>query len=451
LYDGPIFHLNRSSKDFPVNVLHLSAYDIKGGAARAAYRLHQGLKSSGVNSRMLVQEKSTHDYTVIGPKGELKQGLARGQIMLDKLPLKLMYRQRPPANFFSLQWFPERAYRHIQTLQPDIINLHWIGSGFVQPQTIARLQQPLVWTLHDMWPFTGGCHYTGSCEGYRQSCGACPALKSHQDQDITRWQWLNKSKAWPTLNLTIVTPSEWLANCARSSSLLRHARIEVIPNGLDLQTYRPIPQLHARELMQFPTDKKLLLFSAMDATSDPRKGFKYLQLAIQALLQAGWGDRLELVVLGASSPAQPVDLGLKVHYLGNLSDDLALAAAYSAVDAMVITSLQDNLPNVVIEAMACGTPCIGFKLGGIPDMIDHGVNGYLANPLDVHDLANGISWVLTDPDRLNQLSHQARVKTEQAFSLELQAQRYQKLYQDLLSTQPPVAQSPLQPSMPIPV
>jgi glycosyltransferase involved in cell wall biosynthesis len=432
-----------------VNVLHLSSSDIKGGAARAAYRLHQGLKLSGMNSRMLVQEKSTGDYTVVGPKGELKQGIARSKVMLDKLPLKLMYRQRLPSNFFSLQWFPERSYSRIQTLQPDIINLHWIGSGFVQPQTMARLKQPLVWTLHDMWAFTGGCHYTGTCESYQKSCGACPALKSRTDQDITRWQWLIKSKAWSTLNMTIVAPSEWLAQCARSSSLLRNARIEVIPAGLDLQVYRPLPQVRARELMQFPMDKKLLLFSAMDATSDPRKGFQYLQLALQQLVQAGCCDRLELVVLGASPPAQPVDLGLKVHYLGNLSDDLALAATYSAVDAMVITSLQDNLPNVVLEAMACGTPCIGFKLGGIPDMIDHQINGYLANPLDVNDLANGINWVLDHADRLDVLSHEARAKTERAFALDIQIRRYQALYQELTRQRDP--RSRVQSPFPVPL
>jgi glycosyltransferase involved in cell wall biosynthesis len=434
-----------------VNVLHLSSYDIKGGAARAAYRLHQGLKSSGVNSRMLVREKSTGDYTVIGPKGELNQGIARSKIMLDKLPLKLMYRQRPSSNFFSLQWFPERSYNAIQTLQPDIVNLHWIGSGFVQPRTIARLKQPLVWTLHDMWAFTGGCHYTGICENYQNSCGACPALKSHTDQDITRWQWLTKSKAWSSLNMTIVTPSAWLAKCAAASSLLRHARIEVIPNGLDLQVYRPIPQMRARELMQFPMDKKLLLFSAMDATSDPRKGFNYLKLALQQLIQLGWSDRLELVVLGSSPPAQPVNLGLRVHYLGNLRDDLALAATYSAVDAMVITSLQDNLPNVVLEAMACGTPCIGFKLGGIPDMIDHRINGYLVNPLDVDDLTHGINWVLDDPDRLGVLSYQARVKTEQAFALDIQVRRYQALYQELLATRQHDPRSSIQSRFPIQV
>jgi glycosyltransferase involved in cell wall biosynthesis len=433
-----------------MNVLHLSSYDIKGGAARAAYRLHQGLKSQGVSSRMLVQAKSTGDYTVVGPKGELRQSLARSRIMLDKLPLKLMYRQRPAANFFSLQWFPERSYQQIQALQPDVINLHWIGSGFVQPQTIARLQPPVVWTLHDMWPFTGGCHYSGTCERYQENCGACPALKSQADQDITRWQWLTKSKAWSTVNLTIVTPSKWLAACARASSLLRQARIEVIPAGIDLQVYRPISQARARELMHFPTDKKLLLFSAMDATSDPRKGFNYLKLALQQLIQAGWSDRLELVVLGASAPAQPVDLGLKVRYLGNLSDDLALAATYSAVDAMVITSLQDNLPNVVIEAMACGTPCIGFNLGGIPDMINHRINGYLANPLDIHDLASGINWVLDDPARLGMLSHQARAKTEQAFALDIQAERYQALYQELLASRRSDARSRIQSPSTIP-
>jgi glycosyltransferase involved in cell wall biosynthesis len=417
-----------------MKILHLSTTDIDGGAARAAYRLHQGLQAEGVQSQMLVQEASSGDRTVTAPKSSLMQGIARSKITLDVLPLKFLYPRWQRSDPFSLQWLPDRSYDQIQALQPDIINLHWIGAGFIRPQTIARLRQPLVWTLHDMWALTGGCHYSGACDRYQGRCGACPSLQSHSDADVTRWQWQAKAKAWSVANLTIVAPSEWLGKCAAASSLLGNHRIEVIPNGLDLQVYRPIPQAIARDLMRLPMDKKLLLFGAMNATSDPRKGFQLLQPAMQQLSQAGWGDRmhpLELVVLGANAPAQPLDLGFKIHYLGKLGDDLALAAAYSAVDAVVIPSLQDNLPNVVMEAMACGTPCIGFNLGGLPDMINHQTNGYLVRPLEVEDLAMGIQWVLGDGDRLNALSQQARFKAEQAFALGLQAQRYTQLFTEL--------------------
>jgi glycosyltransferase involved in cell wall biosynthesis len=416
-----------------VNVLHLSSYDINGGAARAAYRLHQGLQVNGVQSQMYVQEKFSGDRSVVGPSVSLMQGFARSKMTLDILPLKLLYRQWQRSDPFSLQWLPDRARTPINRLHPDVINLHWIGAGFIQPQTLAQIRQPLVWTLHDMWTFTGGCHYSGDCDRYRESCGSCPALHSHSEQDITRHLWRAKNKAWSDINLTIVSPSEWLAKSAASSSLLSTARIEVIPYGLDTQVYRPIPQHFARSLLQLPTDKTLLLFGAMNATSDQRKGFHLLQPALQKLSQSGWGDRLELVVLGASSPERPQDLGFKVHYLGKLSDDLSLAVTYSAIDAVAVPSLQDNLPNVILEAMSCGSPCIGFNLGGIPDMIEHQVNGYLVQPFSVEDLATGIAWVLGDKDRTQNLSQRARAKIELAFNLELQAHRYQSLYQELLA------------------
>jgi glycosyltransferase involved in cell wall biosynthesis len=417
-----------------VNVLHLSSYDINGGAARAAYRLHQGLQANGVDSQMYVQEKFSDDRSVVGPSVSLMQGLARSKMTLDTLPLKLLYRQWQRSDPFSLQWLPDRAIAQINRLQPDLINLHWIGAGFIQPQTLAKIQRPLVWTLHDMWPFTGGCHYSGDCDRYRESCGSCPALHSHSEQDITRQLWRSKAKAWSDLNLTIVSPSEWLAKSAASSSLFSTTRIEVIPNGINTHVYRPISQYLARSLLQLPPDKTLLLFGAMNATSEQRKGFHLLQPALQKLSQSRWSDRLELVVLGASSPESSQDLGFRVHYLGKLSDDLSLAITYSAVDAVAVPSIQDNLPNVILEAMSCGSPCIGFNLGGIPDLIEHQVNGYLVQPFSIEDLATGIAWVLNDKDRTKNLSQCARVKIERDFSLELQARRYQSLYQELLGT-----------------
>ena len=177
-----------------------------------------------------------------------------------------------------------------------MINLHWINGGYLKIGTIAKFKKPIVWTLHDMWAFTGGCHYNVDCTNYTTSCGNCPQLHSHKETDLSRWIWKRKARAWQNLNLTIVTPSHWLAKCAASSSLLKNVRIEVIPNGLDTKQYKPIEKSLARSILGLPEDKQLILFGAMSATSDPRKGFNFLQSALQNLSQSGWGEQVELVV-----------------------------------------------------------------------------------------------------------------------------------------------------------
>jgi glycosyltransferase involved in cell wall biosynthesis len=414
-----------------MKVLHLNTTDITGGAARAAYRLHQGLKATGMQSQMLVQEKFGDDADVIGPKISLLQGLARARLSLDPLPLQFLYRQRDRSNLFSVQWLPERVKWRVDQLQPDIINAHWTASGFMRIETWAKFRQPVVWTLHDMWTLTGGCHYSGDCDRYTQSCGSCPVLASSQDHDISRQRWLRKQSHWRSFQPTLVTPSRWLADCARASSLCRDYRVECIPNGLDTQVYRPIDAAWARQLLNLPSDKPLVLFGALRA-SETRKGFHLLQPALQSLRQTGW-DQVELVVVGAAPSKPPPDINFKVHYLGTLNDDVSLALAYSAADVFVLPSVQDNLPNVIVEAIACGTPCVGFKVGGIPDMIEHQHNGYLAQPFDTEDLAKGIAWILEDDDRRKKLSAHARIKAEQEYTVQLQAQRYQSLYHQLLS------------------
>ena len=284
-----------------------------------------------------------------------------------------------------------------------------------------------------MWSFTGGCHYNEDCDKYTANCGACPILGSTKEADLSRQIWQRKHKSWQDLNLTIVTPSRWLGDCAKASSLFGDRRVEVIPYGLDLKTYRPIDRATARNLLKLPQDKQLVLFLSLNATSDRRKGFQLLQPALQQLSQSGWQDKLELMVVGASQPENPPELGFKAHYLGIMRDDLSLALAYSAADVFVAPSIQDNLPNTVLEAIACGTPCVAFKIGGMPDMVEHQANGYLASPFETEDLARGIGWVLEDGDRLQNLSTFAREKAEREFALEIQARRYQTLYQEILA------------------
>lgn len=416
-----------------MKIASLSTFDNQGGAARAAYRLHQGLNQIDVESWILCQSKFSQDPKVIGGKTssgieQVKTGL---RLSLDQLPLK-RYRQKS-KQLFSPHWLASKVGKQVAQLNPDIINLHWISAGYLKIETLAQFQSPLVWTLHDMWSFTGGCHYNQSCDRFTAACGACPQLGSTRELDLSRQIWRRKQKAWRDLNLTVVTPSRWLGDSAKASSLFSDRRVEVIPYGLDTDTYRPIDQATARKLLKLPQDKQLVLFLSLNATSDERKGFHLLQPALQQLSQSGWQDKLELMVVGASPPENPPELGFKAHYLGILTDDLTLALVYSAADVFVASSLQDNLPNTVLEAIACGTPCVAFNIGGMPDMIEHQQNGYLARPLVIEDLAQGVGWVLEDPTRLKTLGHYARTKATQEFALKIQARRYQNLYQEILA------------------
>ena len=412
-----------------IKPLLLSTSDINGGAARAAYRLHQGLKNIGVDSQMLVQNKQSDDYTVIVPVSKVGKGIGQLKPTLDILPLQL-YPQRDRSTY-SVQWLPDNLAAQVAQINPDLINLHWINHGYLKVETIAKFNKPIVWTLHDMWAFTGGCHYNGDCMNYTNSCGNCPQLHSSKEKDLSRWIWQRKAKAWQNLNLTIVTPSHWLAKCAASSSLLKDIRIEVIPNGLDTKQYKPIEKSVARSILGLPEDKQLILFGAVSATSDPRKGFNFLQSALQNLSQSGWGKQVEVVIFGASQPKNLPELGLKSHYLGRLNDDISLSLVYAAADVFLAPSIQDNLPNTVMESLACGTPCVAFDIGGMPDMIVHQQNGYLSKSFDIEDLARGITWVLEDKQRWLGISQRGREKVEAEFTLKAQAQKYMSLYQSL--------------------
>ncbi len=419
-----------------INTLLLATADGGNGADRSAYRLHQGLQQIGTPSQMLVHNPITRDPTVTTLQGSVEKAMARLNLAerLDGLPLQA-YPQRD-RNIFSPQWFPSCLPKKVKQLKPDIINLHWICKGYVKTEDLQQFQQPIVWTAHDMWPFTGGCHYTQGCQRYTESCGACPQLQGMREDDLSRWVWERKAKAWKNLNLTLVTPSQWLADCARSSSLFQNKRVEVIPYGIDLTVYKPMQREIARDRLNLPRDKHLILFGAR-AADEKRKGFHLFQAALQQLSQFGWQDNIELVVFGSLDPKTSLELGFPVHTLGRLADDISLSLIYAAADVFVAPSLQDNLPNTVMEAIAAGTPSVAFKIGGMPDMIEHQANGYLAQPFDIADLATGIRWVLEDKNRHQKLCDRARQKAEQEFSLELQARRYLALYTQLLQKSAP--------------
>jgi glycosyltransferase involved in cell wall biosynthesis len=411
-----------------MRVLQLSMHE-NSGAGKAALRLHNGLIQDNLDSVVMVLQKSSDLPSVVLPNKWNKLYKRIQPLVVDKFISQLGSHQ---DDTFSINFTPSSIDRDIKKIKPDLINLHWIGWEFLRIEDFRKLGVPLVWTLHDMWAFTGGCHYSGGCDRYTKSCGTCPQLNSNTDRDLSRWVWQRKHQAWKDLDLTIVTPSRWLAACARASTLCQDLRIEVIPNGLDIQKYQPIDKKQARKLIGLPQDGHIILFGAVGATSSPRKGFQFLKPALQKLCEDPDLDRVELVIFGSSQPLNPPDLGFKVNYLGRLNDDIALALVYAAADVFVAPSVEDNLPNTVIEALACGTPCVSFRIGGMSDPIEHQQNGYLAQPFDTDDLARGIAWVLGDPQRHQKLCDRAREKVEQEFTSELQAHRYTALYQNLV-------------------
>ena len=405
-----------------MRVLHLSTSDIEGGAARAAHRLHQGLKTIGVDSQMLVRAKDSLDKTVTAKQDILTK---LGPIT-NGLPLKL--HQSHNQSLFSPQWFSDSVVGSVRKIEPKIINLHWICNGFLKIENLAKFNKPIVWTLQDMWAFTGGCHYTNNCDRYTDSCGSCPQLHSSKQRDLSRWIWQRKAKAWKNLNLTIVAPSSWMAKCAASSSLFQDLRIEVIPFCLDTTKYKPINKQVARESLNLPQEKQLIMFGALAATKDRRKGFHLLIHALQSLNLSEWQDKIELVVFGASLSENPIDLGFKTNYLGHLNDDVSLAIVYSAADVMVVPSLQEAFGQTASESLACGTPVVAFDATGLKDIVEHQQNGYLAKAYEFEDLAKGIGWVLEHKERHQQLCVKARQKAEKEFNLPLQAKRYLSLY-----------------------
>jgi glycosyltransferase involved in cell wall biosynthesis len=415
-----------------MNLVLLNAFDNVGGAAIATYRLHRGLLSIGVDSRLRVLHKKSDDPTVMAPAPQSK---------FRKL-IALLYALRDERisrnceargkGYFSPAKCPDKLCSSVEAFNPDLVHLFWVNSGFMKIETLSQFRKPIVWTLHDMWSFTGGCHYDDECRRFQQSCGKCPILGSGRDHDLSRQVWERKQKSWRDVQIVVVATSFWLADMARSSSLFKDQRIEVIPNGIDTEKYKPLDKRAAREAFGLPQDKHLVLFSAFSATTDKRKGNHLLVPALKKMAQAGWGEQTELMIIGASAPENPPDLGMKVHYMGRLHDEISQVLLYSAADVTVAPSMQENLSNTVMESLSCGTPVVSFNIGGMPDMIDHQRNGYLARPFESDDLAAGIMWVLEDEARHHILAQDSRKTVVERYALEKVAHRYMTLYQDIL-------------------
>lgn len=408
-----------------MKVLHLNSSDILGGAARAANRLHCGLRQAGVESYMLVRSKYSSDPTVFTPDDFFYKAFYKAIDYLDQRQLS----KYPRTNNFSVDFsLNSHVNGIIRKIDPDIIVVHWIR-GFINIETLTHTGKPVVWNLHDMWAFTGGCHYDEHCNQFTQACGSCPVLKSQHKKDLSSRIFHLKEKVYPRIrNFSIVGLSKWMAETASQSSLLKNYPVYQLPNGIDTNVFKPYSKQQARNRMQIPPNRKVVLFGASWATGDARKGFKYI---LEALDVIPYKD-FDLLVFGHAG-GDFLEQGIRVHFVGNIDKDESLAMLYSSADVMVVPSLQENLSNTIMESLACGVPVVAFNIGGNKDMIDHKVDGYLAKPFNAEDLAEGIRWILTHEEIHRELSKNARKKILDEFDLGLVSMRYIELYNHILT------------------
>lgn len=406
-----------------LRVLHVNQSDHTGGAARAAHRLHLGMRRIGIDSRMAVIRRTgddPHVHCPLGLRGRLVCGAHQRAAEL------LLRGQRSPEHpFRSLNLFPSGLATWINRSDADIVNLHWIGNETLSITEIAAIDRPIVWTMHDMWPFSGTEHYVDLTAPDDRGAG-------HGGLDLDRWIRRRKGRAWRNRTFHLASPSRWLADCALRSPLFSRMPCRVLPNGVDLTRFKPMDRDAARELLDLPSDRRFILFGALSSTSDRRKGFHFLQPALSWIAAAGRADGVEVLIFGASTPEEAPDFGLPTRYLGHFSDDVSLSVLYSAADVFVAPSLQDNLPNTLVESLATGTPCVAFDIGGMADLVDHGHTGYLAQPFRVEDLATGINAVLQGDAAA--LRRACRQKAERCYGDTTAAARYLEYYQELLET-----------------
>lgn len=418
-----------------MKILIVNTYDRDGGAARSARRLHLGLRDAGVDSRMLALHKSGNDPHTHILRAPLRRGLRDHLHLVDALPLSF-YPKREVTHW-SNTLLPGSILHHVREFDPDIVHLHWINRGLLSVADFKRWGKPVVWTLHDCWPFTGGCHYPAhGCTRYEKACGACPALGSHRERDLSRLNWTRKSRAWKDLNLHIIGPSRWLTQTASESALFRGRPCTALPNGIDTEFYRPGDRVAARRFLGLPPDKPLVLMVAMNPHFDKNKGGALALEAVRLAAERLGPDAAELLIAGESDgPGKPT-APWPVHRMGMITEEEDMVRLYQAADIQVVPSYLENLSNAIMEASSCALPCVAFRTGGNGDMVLHGQTGFLAEPFDPASLAEGLVELIRDPG-LRRLRGTAAREHILGFSrLDLIARRHVEYYHAILETAP---------------
>lgn len=414
-----------------LKILHISTSDVGGGAARAAFRITVAQAKAGLDSRLVVLRQREPHPLLLQPLGHFGSLLPQAKSLISRRLLKSQKTNNQTLH--SLNLFSSGLVEWINHSNADIVNLHWVGGEMLSIADIGKIRKPLCWTMHDMWPFSGAEHYDDLANPERYKTGYTKNNRpaGYCGPDLDAWTWRRKQNAWANTRFNLISPSHWLADCARNSALQGHHPIHVIPNPVDLAVFKPHDRQLARRILGLREDRRYILFGAMGCTGDKRKGFHLLQPAIQTLTHSTqYTDDTEVLIFGANAPENPPDLGLKTHYLGSFHDEISLSLLYSAADVFVAPSMQDNLPNTLVEAIACGTPCVAFQIGGMPDLIVPSVTGFMAAPFEITSFADAITQALA----LNTQFHRTQIRSyaENTFKEDVVARQYQSLYEKML-------------------
>lgn len=410
-----------------MRVLIVNTSERTGGAAVAAHRLMDALNNNGVKAKMLVRDKETDQLTVSALPQSWRQ---QWNFLWERFVVWTHLHFRREHLFeIDIANCGTDITKLPEFQEADIIHLHWINQGMLSLNNIRKILEsgkPVVWTMHDIWPATAICHYCRGCEQYQVECTKCPLLPGGS---MAKRVWRQKVRMLQSQCITFVCCSEWLAGEAKKSALLAEQRIVSIPNAIDSRVFCPQNKQQARQTLGLPVDRRIILFVSQRVT-DPRKGMNYFVEAIQMLVQQhpGMRENTGVAILGGHAEEVASRLALPSYPLGYVSDPQRIVSVYNAADVFVLPSLEDNLPNTLMEAMACGVPCVSFRVGGIPEMIDHQSNGYVAQPCDANDLAYGIHYVLAEAD-YDELSHECVKKVARCYSQQSVANRYIEEYQ----------------------
>jgi glycosyltransferase involved in cell wall biosynthesis len=420
-----------------LKVVHLNTYDGNGGAGRACMRLNRALLSQNIDSKIIVHYKFGNNPDIkTFNRNIIQKSYTAATIILERILAKRFLKpdSRTP---FSFTWFGRSVIKHPDVKNADIIHLHWINHGFLDPKHIAeikKLGKPIVWTFHDSNAFTGGCHVRYTCDHYQRQCGNCPLLINAGDDDISHSIWKQKNKAYQQLDFSIAAPSSWMQASVKKSSLMQGKDVNQIPNTLETDVFKPADKKQAKQQAGLPTDKFIFLSGFMPSRKDLHKGTQYLLESMELLKQrlGADADKIEVVVFGNRGTENVPEFPFKTSFLGTINNDEKLALHYAAADAFLIPSLEDNLPYTVMESLSCGTPVIAFTTGGIPDMVQHQYNGYLATYRSSESFADGMEWIIKHTER-EKLNLQARQTIMETFSEEVIAKKHIEVYQGLLN------------------
>ena len=419
-----------------MKVTLINTSDAGGGAPAACMRLLKALQLINADASLFVQHKKTADLNVYAvAKNWLTRLRAQFDFLYERLPFIWFHAKDKSVRFaFSTASSGTDISGEPLVTRADILHLHWTNQGFlstVDLERLIKLKKPVVWTLHDMWIFTGGCHYAGTCDHFKKECGNCYFLRDAHPQDISHEGWIHKQVLlFGSKNVVFVTPSHWLADVARKSSLLGSFRIETIPNPIDTALFAPKDKTACRGKWGINTSKKIILFGAANI-NDRRKGIIYLVEALRILKEEQpASSQAEIVIFGKNKFFDTSLLPFKTHAFDVISSEEDLAELYSLADVFISPSVEDNLPNMIMESLACATPVVAFNTGGIPDMIVHRENGYLAEYLSSADLARGMQELLYTDQPAKYAEH-ARNKVLNDFTYEKVAAKYLALYQSI--------------------